>query len=129
MSAQSLEIARARQHEQRYWTADRIVGQLRLFHETTGRTPRARDLRPGGPVKLPSSDICVREFGSWNNAVEAAGFTPAPRTGGRAKGSIPGQSRNIRGLNACPRCGDLVWTLRWSTGWCVPCSELEMRAA
>lgn len=67
-------------HEERYWTPDRVVEAIRAYVERHGRVPGAA---PETPVAqrngVPHSVVVAREFGSWNAAIEAAGFEAVPR--------------------------------------------------
>lgn len=97
------ECAAVEQHENRYWTRDRIVAAFMTFKERTGRQPTTADtmVMSGAPsiertlsdtrlaeikaipadIRLPHYDLVRRELGSWPNALAAAGMSPN-RTGG-----------------------------------------------
>lgn len=81
------------------WPRDRIIQAIRDWHELEGAVPRAWEWAPasarrkGKPEAAarferdgcwPSMVSVVQRFGSWNAAVEAAGFTPRARVGGPA---------------------------------------------
>ena len=51
-----------------------LISEIQRFHNGNGRVPGNRDMRVDGGY--PSYYSIVKEFGSWNNAVEAAGFIP-----------------------------------------------------
>ena len=51
------------------YTSDELMRKLKDTFQTLGRTPAKREMRS-------IADMCVRAFGSWNNALLAAGFTP-----------------------------------------------------
>jgi hypothetical protein len=60
---------------QKIWTKREIIQSIQLFYEEQGKIPQERDfLKSGG--KYPSSTTVMRQFSSWNNAIEAAGFEP-----------------------------------------------------
>lgn len=73
--------ARRRQHENRKWTPERIIADIQDWNRIYGQPPRAKDwlLQPpddGTPGfrRWPHVGIIQKEFGSWSNALEAAGF-------------------------------------------------------
>ena len=72
----------------RYWTHERITAAITAWYDRYGDPPRsvewglATDDHP-----QRSTVICA--YGSWNAAIEAAGFKPVPRR----------ERRN------CPHCG------------------------
>lgn len=67
---------RTHQHESRSWKQETIVSAIREWADEHGRQPAASDWLPTVPEGVPSVDTVQREFGSWNAAIEAAGFTP-----------------------------------------------------
>jgi hypothetical protein len=101
----------AHQHDERYWTRDRIVEAFKAAGELLGRAPAvvdwqarmpsvrqkvsARRLEEAEPLqaamddgfKFPPPQIVRREFGSWSAARVAAGFDPSPN-GGRCSREI-----------------------------------------
>jgi hypothetical protein len=83
------------QHEQRYWTRERVIESFQEFHRLFGRSPAALDTSMGATpsarakvsaernaegdriravFKLPLPLTVTRELGSWNRALEAAGL-------------------------------------------------------
>ena len=60
---------------QKIWTKDTSIKAIRLFVEEHGRVPVRRDFRKSGG-KFPSFTTVQKQFGSWNKAIEAAGFSP-----------------------------------------------------
>jgi Homing endonuclease associated repeat len=74
-----------------YWTEERIIQAIQRWAERHDGEPpaahewrrkRQRDLRPmlgNGPGSRPSACTVYRVFGSWNAAIEAAGFRPRRR--------------------------------------------------
>jgi hypothetical protein len=90
------------QHEERYWTAERIVETFQAFERIAGRPPAALDTGLGEApsirkrqsaarnaegdrlrklIRLPHPFTVQREWGSWNEALKAAGFPPNPMGG------------------------------------------------
>jgi DNA-directed RNA polymerase specialized sigma24 family protein len=57
------------------WNADMVLDAIRRFHQRTGRAPRFRDAE-GNPT-MPSPNTARRHFGTWREAVRAAGLEPA----------------------------------------------------
>lgn len=92
----------AAQHDERYWTRERIVAAFQEFARRTGRGPATTDstltspsvsrkltderLEDGAAARwlVPHPAMVAREFGSWAAALEAAGLPPNP-TGGAAR--------------------------------------------
>lgn len=89
-----------RNHRDRYWTRTRIIAVFREFYVVVGRAPtstddiglypsQAKTLSPSRrrelhlvralAPRLPSNEAVRREFGSWPEAVRAAGFVPSER--------------------------------------------------
>lgn len=63
-------------------TPEAIIRNLKRFADELGRTPTNREL--GFCHYLPSNTTIVREFGSWNGALNAAGLRLNPKCrGGR----------------------------------------------
>jgi hypothetical protein len=56
------------------WTEGRIIESIRSWADEHGSPPGAFDFfkRPG----YPAFSLVMRRFGSWNAAIEAAGYTP-----------------------------------------------------
>lgn len=69
-----------KQHDERYWTAERVLDAIKRFAAANGRPPSASEWlsRPG--KGFPVAGTVQRECGSWANAIEAAGF-PRPKVG------------------------------------------------
>jgi hypothetical protein len=66
----------------RSFTDEELLEVLRKV--AGGAPPRVADLGPGRAAALPSSGTVIARFGSWSNAVEAAGF-PRPKRGRRPR--------------------------------------------
>lgn len=74
-------------HEQRYWTKQRVLDAIHRYTKTNGRPPVASDwLTNNGQHQdgYPYVSTVTREFGSWANAIEAAGH-PRPRIGHKTR--------------------------------------------
>lgn len=59
------------------WTEEAIANAIRRWHAEHGRPPLLEDWRRGGRDH-PSATTVQRRFGSWNAAIEAAGFASRP---------------------------------------------------
>lgn len=57
------------------WTSQLVIDAIRRFYERYGRAPRHRDAV--GNLAMPSPRTVSRLFGSWREAVRAAGIEPA----------------------------------------------------
>lgn len=73
-----------RSGSRRRWSAEAIVAALTADAERRGRTPRAGEWKraqaPGvDTVPHPTAALVLSVFGSWANAVRAAGLEPAPQ--------------------------------------------------
>ena len=85
-SPRCLACEKKRQHANRRWTRERIIADIRKWNDIHGRPPVATDWlhytspTRGAPREWPHVQIAQREFGSWSNAIEAAGF-PRPSIG------------------------------------------------
>ena len=98
------------EHEGRRWTPEAIIEAIRYFEAIHGRPPTAPEFSPAlnGHVQrtavdyanreegLPSFGVVVREFGTWNAAIKAAGFTPN-KVGAKPRGFLikPGIPRSF----------------------------------
>jgi len=80
--------SRLRQHEQRYWTRERVIAAVQRWAAEYGRPPRSGEWSAGNPDRwwpTPSSvyrgsDSPGAPFAYWADAIEAAGF-PRPLVG------------------------------------------------
>lgn len=83
------------------WTKPRIIDAIKDYADQYGRPPGAADWNPamargiGHPEIAdrfyadeiwPTTTPVVKQFGSWNKAIKAAGFTPLPV--GRKRGDV-----------------------------------------
>ena len=57
--------------KQKVWLDTEILKLIKQFYKDNNRLPQARDFYGG---KLPGKTTVDRHFGSWNKAIEAAGF-------------------------------------------------------
>lgn len=57
------------------WTVEEAIAAFKAFHKKHNRLPRYDDLR-GGVHGLPALKTCQRLFGSWSEALAAAGLKP-----------------------------------------------------
>lgn len=64
------------QHENRYWTQQRIIDAIKAWHRAHGRPPIAPEwVTPRDRVgEIPPVSTVQREFGTWRAAIIAAGF-------------------------------------------------------
>jgi DNA-directed RNA polymerase specialized sigma24 family protein len=56
------------------WSQQMVIDALRRFHERRGKAPRFRDV--DGDPTMPSANTARRHFGTWREAVRAAGLDP-----------------------------------------------------
>lgn len=59
-------------------TEEELLDELHRLGDELGHTPTHREMREQGNQ---SPSAYMKRFGSWNEAVEAAGFTPNPMGG------------------------------------------------
>lgn len=78
------------------WRADTIVYAIELWHRRYTRAPSALEWERAGE-NHPSRQTVMRVFGSWNAAIEAAGFAP------KRQGQNRPESRRAR--RRCPETG------------------------
>ena len=60
------------------WTRGMIVYAITLWYKRHRRMPMTKDWDQAGEDH-PCRHTVARVFGSWNEAISAAGFTPRPR--------------------------------------------------
>jgi hypothetical protein len=58
------------------WTRETVIAAIQRYCTETGSPPIMRDWQPIGPDYAPSANPVIRLFGSWNEAIQAAGLTP-----------------------------------------------------
>jgi hypothetical protein len=74
----------AREPDRSPWTQERIIAAVRAHVLEHGEPPRANDWRAADPDGLrPTQNTVAHYFGSWNDAITAAGERPRQRGGPR----------------------------------------------
>jgi hypothetical protein len=68
------ECSTAKQHEERYWTPERIIASIRRYAKENGYPPTSKEWLLNRPSWGAPVTAAQREFGSWANTIEAAGF-------------------------------------------------------
>lgn len=71
------------------WTREQVAREIVKWAKKHGRVPASHDwqmARRRGETR-PSRNLVINLFGTWNAAIEAAGFTPKPKPVGERKGS------------------------------------------
>lgn len=63
---------------ERQYSDDDLVAAIQAFADTHGRAPTSREASSVF-TDLPHHDTYVRRFGSWNAALEAAGYNSRPQ--------------------------------------------------
>jgi hypothetical protein len=69
------------------WTADLILYSIDLWARRYGRPPAANEWDRAG-ADHPSRQTVQRVFGTWNAAIEAAGFRPRQPGHHRVRGRV-----------------------------------------
>lgn len=60
-----------------FFTNEKLIELIQAMHQELGRTPTISDGNERyDPNTFPSMTVFIYRFGSWNNAVKAAGLTP-----------------------------------------------------
>nr|WP_303647397.1 hypothetical protein [Haloarchaeobius sp. FL176] len=59
------------------WTEERLLDDLITLGETLDRKPKSTDVKDDPDMAAPTTYDAV--FGSWNDALQAAGYSPTPR--------------------------------------------------
>lgn len=68
-------MARGKQRSRNHWNRDTILAAIRRWTATHGEPPRCRDWSAAGPDH-PHAASVQEYFGTWNEAIVAAGFRP-----------------------------------------------------
>ena len=55
------------------WSKEEILSSIQSFYKENSRVPQLREFKNSN-LKYPASATVQRHFGSWNKAIEAAGF-------------------------------------------------------
>ena len=79
------------------WSQELIAYAIETFHRRNLRIPTTDEWDRAGP-NHPSRVTVIRQFGSWNAAMTAAGFRPRS----------PGQRRTPSKRKQCPLTGRFV---------------------
>lgn len=87
-----------------YWTRERIIEAIQWHFERLGCTPRKQDWLRSRPEN-PTFQWAVKRFGSWGNAIEAAGY---PRPRGRPRIERPRMASSRRRIFERERSGATV---------------------
>lgn len=98
--------AAAKQHAGRRWTREAVLAEIRRFYDLNGRKPNSSEWLRGNPHDgSPYVDVSTvqREFGSWNNAIRAAGL-PTDKPGkyirtAETRRRMSEAQRRIRGVS------------------------------
>lgn len=77
-------------------TRPAIVAQLRMLGATLGRTPRCRDVDQADRADIACLNAIIRAFGSWRQALIAAGYNPSTLHDRCFKGLHAMAGENIR---------------------------------
>lgn len=72
LQAAGLEIVNTKGGSEKKYSDQELIDAIKRFHEEHGRQPYYKDL--GNKNGFPSPIIYQIRFGSWSNALEAAGF-------------------------------------------------------
>jgi Homing endonuclease associated repeat len=101
------------------WTRERIVAAIRAWAKRTGEPPTSHEwARPNGArafsarrASRPSSKTVIAHFGSWNAAIEAAGFAVRkgrPRRFGRCRNGHLVAEVGLRPNGSCAECSRIA---------------------
>lgn len=63
----------------REWDKEKVILVFQEWGERFGRPPSVKECRQVRGYVLPSPSTVISLFGSWNNAIEAAGFVALPQ--------------------------------------------------
>jgi hypothetical protein len=102
--------AKASGEQRKVWDRELLIMAIQDWAKLYGEPPAMPDWTPWTAIETlhdperaqrfleaggfwPSATMVIREFGSWNNGIAAAGFTPRPAHGG---GSNIYRRRNIK---------------------------------
>lgn len=113
----------------RLWSPARIIDAIREWHSLEGQPPRVADWDPAQATRKgrpeaarrfrddgcwPFATSVINQFGSWNRAVAAAGFTPRQRAGGPGR-MLPDARRADVAVSILTRAGERL--RRAPYGW------------
>lgn len=105
-------------HERRPWKPAAILAAIHGFTAEHGRPPLSTEWLTGPrDPRYPSTATVQSEFGSWSNAIEAAGF-PRPAVGRKV----------VAKMLTCEECGQVFTSVRRTTRYCSRgCNERAWR--
>jgi endogenous inhibitor of DNA gyrase (YacG/DUF329 family) len=98
IATRCLPCARQHSHDSAHWTRERVIEALQEWATMTGWLPSASEWNPASVQNdarreallrfratghWPYTNTVLSVFGSWNAAMEAAGFEPRPMHAGR----------------------------------------------
>jgi len=109
---EAIEAAGLEPNLRRDIDSEELLAELTRLSGALGRTPRQADMDERGEL---SPSVYKREFGSWNNALRAAGFKPAKRHGIPADELIEELDRLSDELGRPPTTDDMDNSGRYST--------------
>lgn len=84
-----------------YWTRDRILDALRNYQAQTGQAPTVKTWGCATP-EHPAARQVIERFGSWNAALDAAGFYPRGPYGVKLRPELPKTPEKIGRVHAGP---------------------------
>jgi hypothetical protein len=88
------------------FSEDELIDALKRLAEQLGRTPRARDA--DAHPNVATRRTYITRFGSWRNALEAAGIPLDPRSTGYDRETLLAHLRDLaKDLERTPTLGDL----------------------
>ena len=104
--------------EERTWTESRVLALIREHVAEHGEPPRCNEWERRDPDSLrPTSSTVARVFGSWNEAIAAAGVEPRPHGGAILE--------QIRGRESWTREGIIVAIQAWAAEHGAPPKSVE----
>lgn len=80
VTAAGLEYRTPASRIERKYTTEQLIDDLTSFAEDLGRAPTIRDLELADRTTIPGAQAYKTQFGSWRNALDAAGL-PQPKKG------------------------------------------------
>jgi hypothetical protein len=91
------------------WSQEDLVAAIRRWASEKGRQPTSTQWMSSPGFGWPTTNTCVRAFGSWSAAVRAAGFEPIPNRFSRFPGGADGSSGAAAvGLTSCAAADKLT---------------------
>lgn len=99
----------------RRWTDEQVLGSIQVVAMQLGRTPTALEWETAR--RLPSKDIVILRFGTWNKAMSAAGLMPRPsgvNVAHGARGILSKEDLLRAGVELVHRLGRVPGQNEWS---------------